>query len=87
MKTVYYVASKNGREIEAGPFSSEHKADADMFCNNYFLATIVTKQVSEEEHAELVREEDQYELDAFENYEWTDLARYDAYLLSLETTI
>ncbi len=87
MKTVYYVASLNGREIESGPFSSEHKADADMFCNNYYLATVLTEQVSEEEHAALVSEEDHYELDAFEHHEWTDLARYDQYLLSLEITI
>ena len=80
MHKFYYVASKGGREVEAGPFSSEFIAEAHLFCNNYYMPVIISEPCSFEEHEALVLEEDTEEYEALQGGEWTDLMRYNDHL-------
>jgi len=81
MKQVLNVFCKNGREHEAGPFSSLERAQADAFFGEYYLPVIKADDVSDAVFDALVKKENEDDGDADMYGEPT---RYDRYKAIIE---
>lgn len=78
MKTIFYTACKNGKEIE-GQFSTLERAEADLWVNNYYLGCIVQESVSDDLFDHLVIHEQGEDLDDEEWMQETTLDKYRSY--------
>ena len=80
MKKIYQTTSKHGRELEK-EFTSEERAEADLWANNYYNGMIVTEDVEDSEYASLLLSEKEEDEDGeFES----NFRKHKIYLIGLE---
>ena len=75
MATFFTTGSANKREIE-GTFSTQERAEADLFCNPYYLGVVREEECTGEALALLAAAEKDDDEEAEHYQELTDLDKY-----------
>ena len=75
MAVIFCSASKGGREIEH-EFTTEDRAEADLFFNNYYIPGVVRVEVSDDDFIEVQNRENDEEKEA---EEWGEPTQYQRY--------
>lgn len=79
MKTIYATASKGGREHEKY-FTTQLRADADLWLKDYYMGVVVKVEVSDEEYAEIYQYEKDCDAEAGAWGDMTDVDKYECFL-------
>jgi hypothetical protein len=82
VKTLCFSASKGGKEIEQ-EFTTEERADADVWANNYYIGCVVKEEVEDAYYDHVVTCEIGGDADSEDWMEETTLDKYRAYLKGL----